>query len=107
MDIKSPQASASWPVCPAPNSTRLCLARARVQGRQCHTLPPHVKSAAQLERLCTSLRRLIVAETGFEPFIAIDQEEGVVSRFSPDMAITPGAMALAAPAGTRLTGRHR
>ena len=30
----------------------------------------NVKSAAQLERLCTSLRRLIVAETGFEPFIA-------------------------------------
>ena len=53
----------------------------------------NVKSAAQLERLCTSLRRLIVAETGFEPFIAIDQEGGVVSRFSPDMAITPGAMA--------------
>lgn len=36
----------------------------------------NVKSAAQLERLCTSLRRLIVAETGFEPFIAIDQEGG-------------------------------
>lgn len=59
----------------------------------------NVKSAAQLERLCTSLRRLIVAETGFEPFIAIDQEGGVVSRFSPDMAITPGAMALAAAGG--------
>lgn len=59
----------------------------------------NVKSAAQLERLCTSLRRLIVAETGFEPFIAIDQEGGVVSRFSPDMAITPGAMALAAVGG--------
>ena len=59
----------------------------------------NVKSAAQLERLCTSLRRLIVSETGIEPFIAIDQEGGVVSRFSPDMAITPGAMALAAVGG--------
>lgn len=59
----------------------------------------NVKNAAQLARLCGSLRELIVSETGMEPFIAIDQEGGVVSRFSPDMATTPGAMALAAAGG--------
>lgn len=59
----------------------------------------NVKNAAQLARLCASLRELIVSETGMEPFIAIDQEGGVVSRFSPDMATTPGAMALAAAGG--------
>lgn len=59
----------------------------------------NVRNAAQLARLCASLRELIVSETGMEPFIAIDQEGGVVSRFSPDMATTPGAMALAAAGG--------
>ncbi len=59
----------------------------------------NVESAAQLKRLCASIRRLIVRETGIEPFIAIDQEGGVVSRFSPDMAITPGGLALAAAGG--------
>ena len=59
----------------------------------------NIENAAQLKRLCSSIRRLIVRETGVEPFIAIDQEGGVVSRFSPDMAITPGAMALAAAGG--------
>lgn len=59
----------------------------------------NIKSAAQLTRLCASLRELILTETGMEPFIAIDQEGGVVSRFSPDMAVTPGAMALAAIGG--------
>lgn len=59
----------------------------------------NIKSAAQLRRLCSALRELIVTETGIEPFIAIDQEGGVVSRFSPDMAVTPGAMALAAAGG--------
>ena len=59
----------------------------------------NVETAAQLKRLCASIRRLIVRETGIEPFIAIDQEGGVVSRFSPDMAITPGGLALAAAGG--------
>lgn len=59
----------------------------------------NIESAAQLKRLCSSIRRLIVRETGIEPFIAIDQEGGVVSRFSPDMAVTPGGMALAAAGG--------
>ena len=49
----------------------------------------NIENAAQLKRLCSSIRRLIVRETGVEPFIAIDQEGGVVSRFSPDMAVTP------------------
>lgn len=59
----------------------------------------NIESAQQLQSLCSSLRRLIVKETGIEPLIAIDQEGGVVSRFSPDMAATPGGMALAAAGG--------
>lgn len=59
----------------------------------------NVESRAQLTRLCGELRRLIAAETGREPLIAVDQEGGVVTRLSDDMINTPGAMALAAAGG--------
>ena len=59
----------------------------------------NVESREQLARLCAELRALIVAETGVEPLIAIDQEGGVVTRLSDDMLNTPGAMALAAAGG--------
>ena len=59
----------------------------------------NIESRGQLERLCRSLRELILAETGAEPLIAIDQEGGVVTRLSGDMINTPGAMALAAAGG--------
>ena len=59
----------------------------------------NVESREQLSRLCAELRALIVAETGVEPLIAIDQEGGVVTRLSDDMLNTPGAMALAAAGG--------
>ena len=39
--------------------------------------------------------QLVEEETGLPPFITIDQEGGVVTRFPDDMANIPGAMALA------------
>lgn len=59
----------------------------------------NIESREQLKRLCGELHKLIVAETGAEPLIAIDQEGGVVTRLSDDMVNTPGAMALAAAGG--------
>lgn len=59
----------------------------------------NIESREQLTRLCRELKELILAETGAEPLIAIDQEGGVVTRLSDDMVNTPGAMALAAAGG--------
>ena len=59
----------------------------------------NVESRAQITRLCAQLKDLITSETGIEPFIAIDQEGGIVTRLSDDMINTPGAMALAAAGG--------
>lgn len=56
----------------------------------------NVQSAPQLKALCESLRALFVEATGAEPFIAIDQEGGVVSRLATDATIMPSAMAVAA-----------
>ena len=59
----------------------------------------NVESRAQLARLCGELKELIFSETGAQPFIAIDQEGGVVTRLSDDMINTPGGMALSAAGG--------
>lgn len=50
----------------------------------------------QLAHLCAKLRSLIKEETGFPPFITIDQEGGVVTRLPDDETNIPGAMAIAA-----------
>ena len=38
----------------------------------------NVESAAQLRQLCTGIREFILEETGYPPFIIIDQEGGMV-----------------------------
>lgn len=54
----------------------------------------NIESASQLKQLCQTLRELITEETGHPPFIAIDQEGGVVSRVPSDAAKFPSAMAV-------------
>lgn len=56
----------------------------------------NVESAAQMRQLCAEIRTLILEETGYPPFIIIDQEGGMVSRLPRDAVNVPGAMALAA-----------
>ena len=56
----------------------------------------NVASADQLRRLCAQVRELIIAETGYPPFIVIDQEGGMVTRLPGDAVTVPGAMAIAA-----------
>ena len=54
----------------------------------------NVGSYAQLRSLCAELRQLILEETGYEPFITIDEECGSVSRLAPIAGQTPCAMAI-------------
>ena len=56
----------------------------------------NVFSFSQLRALCADIRALIRAETGFEPFIMIDEECGRVSRLSHIACQTPCAMAIGA-----------
>lgn len=73
----------------------------------------NIESAGQLRALCAELCALIEGETGRAPFIALDQEGGVVSRLSADCTLTPSAMALSAggeeedvAAAARIIGRE-
>ena len=50
----------------------------------------------QLAELCGRLRSVIEKETGYPPFLTIDQEGGVVTRLPDEETNIPGAMALAA-----------
>ena len=56
----------------------------------------NVESAAQLKKLCADLCALIREETGYEPFIMIDEECGSVSRLGHITQQTPSAMAIGA-----------
>lgn len=56
----------------------------------------NVESKEQVKKLCADIRELIVAETGHEAFIAVDQEGGSVVRFTDDVVNVPCAMAVAA-----------
>lgn len=53
-------------------------------------------SAAQASDVMTELRMRIKNETGFYPFLSVDQEGGMVTRFPEDFTHFPGAMAVAA-----------
>lgn len=55
----------------------------------------NVQNEAQLTALCGEIRDCILAETGYIPFITIDQEGGCVSRLNENFAQVPGAMQLA------------
>lgn len=56
----------------------------------------NVESIRQLKLLCREIHDFIKEQTGFPPFIMIDQEGGMVSRLSDDFLNIPGAMALSA-----------
>lgn len=56
----------------------------------------NIQSNGQLQRLCTELQALTLAETGSPAFITIDQEGGVVSRLGADAAVVPSAMCVSA-----------
>lgn len=55
----------------------------------------NVQDEVQLTALCKEIRDCILAETGYIPFITIDQEGGCVSRLNENFAQVPGAMQLA------------
>lgn len=55
----------------------------------------NVASIKELNKLCIEIDSLIYSETGYHPFITIDQEGGMVSRLPEDAAVLPGQMALA------------
>ena len=68
----------------------------------------NIRNARQMHRLCTEIQQFIRQKTGVSPFIAIDQEGGMVSRMPFDGTIFPGNMAVAAtgsPRNARIAGR--
>lgn len=54
----------------------------------------NIESFDQLYTLCTDLRVFIEAETGYAPFIMLDEECGSVSRLAHIAGCTPCAMAI-------------
>ena len=56
----------------------------------------NISSLSQLRELCISIDEIITKETGYHPFITIDQEGGMVSRLPEGVPIIPSQMALAA-----------
>ncbi len=56
----------------------------------------NMRSARQVAELCGGLSDLAFEQTGIAPFLAADQEGGMVSRITEGAALFPGAMALAA-----------
>lgn len=58
----------------------------------------NMKTARQTAAMCDGLSRMTYDKLGLAPFIAADQEGGLVSRITEGAALFPGAMALAAGA---------
>ena len=58
----------------------------------------NMKTARQTAALCKDLSDLALKANGVAPFIAADQEGGLVSRITEGAALFPGAMAIAAGA---------
>lgn len=58
----------------------------------------NMNTAEQVARMCAGLSDMTFEKTGLAPFIAADQEGGLVSRITEGAALFPGAMALAAAA---------
>lgn len=56
----------------------------------------NVESRTQLRRLCDSIQKLVMEETGHPAFITIDQEGGVVTRLPKECCNVMGAMAVTA-----------
>ena len=69
----------------------------------------NMKTARQTAALCSDLSAMTFAATGMAPFIAADQEGGLVARINEGAAMFPGAMALAAgasPEEARQVGKN-
>ncbi|MBR4992274.1 MAG: beta-N-acetylhexosaminidase, partial [Clostridia bacterium] len=58
----------------------------------------NMNTAEQVANMCGGLSDMTFEKTGLAPFIAADQEGGLVSRITEGAALFPGAMALAAAA---------
>lgn len=58
----------------------------------------NMNNADQVARMCGGLSDMTFEKTGLAPFIAADQEGGLVSRITEGAALFPGALALAAAA---------
>ncbi|HEX2924769.1 MAG TPA: glycoside hydrolase family 3 N-terminal domain-containing protein, partial [Ruminiclostridium sp.] len=56
----------------------------------------NIENKFQVRKLCIELKELIDNNTGYQPFIAVDQEGGMVTRLPEDATNFPGAMAIAA-----------
>lgn len=56
----------------------------------------NITSNNQLKKLCKDLQDLVRLHTGYDPFITIDQEGGMITRLGEDAVNVPGAMAIAA-----------
>ena len=56
----------------------------------------NIESKEQIAQVLAEIRTAVVEATGYPPFISVDQEGGMVTRFSPDFTHFPGAMAVAA-----------
>lgn len=56
----------------------------------------NIVSPAQTSKLCSDLSQLVYEKTGFAPFIAADQEGGVVTRVNLGASLMPGTMAVTA-----------
>lgn len=56
----------------------------------------NITSISQLKQLCQDIKILVKKHTGYNPFITIDQEGGMVTRLGEDGVNMPGAMAIAA-----------
>ena len=54
----------------------------------------------QAQALISQLRNFIIDQTGYPPLLSVDQEGGMVTRFSKDFTHFPGAMATAATGET-------
>ena len=50
------------------------------------------ESATQIRQLCQTLHEKVLEHTGHIPFIAIDQEGGLVTRMMKDVTFAPGPM---------------
>ncbi len=58
----------------------------------------NMKHARQTAELCAQLSDMTFAANGMAPFIAADQEGGLISRIAEGAALFPGAMAMSAGA---------
>ena len=57
---------------------------------------PNIQDADQMRGLCDDLSERVSRNTGLPPFIALDEEGGIVSRMPGSATSTPSAMAIGA-----------